>query len=216
MATLDLAGQKYGRLTVLKRVENTNAGKTKWLCQCDCGKMTKVVGSNLKNGMTKSCGCLSVDMLIERSTKHGLDNSRICIIWRNMKSRCHNSKNKQFKNYGGRGIYICDEWLGENALKNFADWSFENGYSEKLTIDRIDNNKGYSPDNCRWVDCSVQANNKRNNILITNNGKTQTLVQWCKELKISRSMVRNRIERGWEKDMLLIPPVRKIRRLEKS
>lgn len=209
MAALDLKGQKFGRLTVLERAENTKANKSKWLCKCDCGNLRKVVGSNLKNGMTKSCGCLERELNIQRSTRHGLESTRICHVWRNIKARCQNPKNTSYKNYGGRGITICEEWLGENGLKNFAQWAYENGYDEnaekgKCTIDRIDNNKGYYPENCRWVDLHVQANNKRNNVLITYNGRTQTLEQWCKELNLSRSMVKHRYERGWSTNDLFL------------
>ena len=217
MAVLDLKNKKFNRLLVLERAENTKSGKSRWLCQCDCGKKTIVLGSYIKDGRVKSCGCYNHDLLIKRNTKHNYDGKRICYVYRSMLSRCLNKNNKYYSEYGGRGIDICDEWIGENGIKNFCEWAYANGYDEnaprgQCTLDRIDNDKGYSPANCRWVDLYVQANNKRNNILINYNGKTQTLEQWCKELKLSRSMVRHRYERGCKISELFAENKRKSKR----
>ena len=127
-----------------------------------------------------------------------MKHERLQTIFLHMKDRCYNPNNKQYKDYGGRGINICAEWQTPHSHKGgraFKKWALENGYAENLTIDRIDCNKGYSPENCRWVSMKVQQNNKRNNRLITHNGKTQTIAQWCEELGLPFSTVKNRLNR---------------------
>lgn len=132
---------------------------------------------------------------------HGKSHTKLCRIYIAMKQRCYNKNVSQYKNYGGRGIVVCNEWL--NDFMSFYNWSMNNDYKEGLSIDRIDNNKGYSPDNCRWVDRKVQANNTRRNILLTYNGKTQTIAQWSNELKCSYDKLYSRYKRKWsEKEIL--------------
>lgn len=128
-----------------------------------------------------------------------MNNKRLQSVFLHMKDRCYNPNNKQYKDYGGRGINICEEWYTPHSHKGgraFKKWALENGYAENLTIDRIDCNKGYSPENCRWVSMKVQQNNKRNNRLITYNGKTQTIAQWCEELGLCFSTVKYRLNKG--------------------
>lgn len=126
-----------------------------------------------------------------------------------MKERCYDPNDKRYHRYGGRGIKICDEWLGEHGFENFYDWSMSNGYTDDLTIDRIDNDKGYSPDNCRWATQLVQANNTRKNIYIQYQGKTQSLPDWCRELNLEYSMIYLRYKRGWSIDRMFNEPKRK-------
>lgn len=132
--------------------------------------------------------------------------TRLARIYSNMKNRCYNSKDQKYKNYGGRGITVCEEWLNLETVKGlkggitkgwiaFKEWAQNNGYAENLSLDRIDNNKGYSPDNCRWVDMKIQENNRRNNFYITYKGRTQTLSQWCDELNLSRATIYCRINK---------------------
>lgn len=153
---IDLIGRRFGRWTVLERSENVE-GKTVWKCKCDCGVIKDVLGNSLRSGKTLSCGCL----VKEKSTKHGMYKSRLNKEYRGLKQRCYNSNNTRYEYYGGRGIKMCDEWLGREGFINFMDWSLKNGYTDKLTLDRMDSNKNYEPSNCRWVDKKMQARNQR-------------------------------------------------------
>ena len=203
----NLTGEKFGRLTVIERAENKN-NRTTWLCKCECGNETIVEGFCLKHGTTKSCGCLRR----EYNTKHGSSHSRLYRIWSAMKGRCLNKNSYSYKWYGERGITICNEWIDD--FQRFYDWAMLNGYSDDLSIDRIDVNGNYEPNNCRWVDIKTQANNTTRNNLITHNNETHTISEWSKILDISYDTLRSRISRnGWDiEKAFTIPTQTKYRR----
>lgn len=285
--TLDLTGQKFGRLTVIKMVESikTKDGKFKsqCLCECECGNIIKVKSQALKSGNTKSCGCLKIeksqrfeDLTGKRfgklnvmkyshkeynkklhnhifyylckcdcgneiiksdrylkytktpscgcyglkkikevnkkaHTTHGMRNSRIYRIWQSMKSRCKYKSVNGYENYGGRGIKVCDEWL--NDFISFYNWAMKNGYKEDLTIDRIDVDGNYEPDNCRWATLKEQSNNRRDNHYITYNNETHSISEWSEILKINYATLLNRITRHkWSIERAFAEPVHEEKR----
>ena len=161
-----IVGQKYNRLTVIERVENAHNGDTQFRCKCNCGKIIVVRGHHLISGNTSSCGCLRNENLIRRNTKHGDCYTRLYKTWACMIQRCTNTNISSYRNYGGRGITVCQEWL--DNFENFKDWSLSNGYNDDLEIDRIENDKGYMPSNCRWVTKSRNCCNRRNSIRFSN------------------------------------------------
>ena len=151
----NIAGKKFGRLTVLK-YEGTYSGHARWTCLCDCGNKVSVFTTNLTGGGVQSCGCLQRESSAERHYKHGKSRTRLYNRWKCIKQRCYRVKDKSYHRYGGRGITMCDEW--KNDFQAFYDWAMTNGYQDDLTIDRIDNDGNYEPSNCRWV--SVADNNR--------------------------------------------------------
>lgn len=193
---IDLTGQKFGRLTVIERAENKH-NNSAWLCKCECGALCVVQSCSLRSGRTKSCGCFQKEQITKILEIHGQakgNHTRLYNIYHGIKKRCYKKDEKSFNRYGGKGITMCNEWL--NDFQSFYDWAMSNGYADNLTIDRIDNSKGYFPDNCRWVTYKVQNNNTSRNHLITYNGKTQTMAQWAFEMGINYDTLRARINRS--------------------
>lgn len=193
---IDMTNERYGRLVVLKRADhNTNSNKPLWVCKCDCGNIIETTRRRLVNGMTKSCGCYRIEFSRKQHTTHGLSktsnkNNRLYGIWSGVKDRCCNPNSKYWKRYGNRGITICDEWLSD--FVTFYEWAISNGYSESLTLDRIDNDKGYSPDNCRWATYSTQENNRSNNVLFNIDDHIYTLAQLAKMENATRWQIENK------------------------
>lgn len=196
----NLAGKKYGRLTVIQLSHIEKHHKV-WLCQCECGNNTLARTGNLNSGSVQSCGCLMKDNMRKVATTHSLSRSRIYRIYINMKMRCSKPTEIQFHNYGGRGIKVCEEW--KEDFMSFYKWAMANGYNKKLTLDRIDNDGNYEPSNCRWATYEEQCRNKGNNRLISINGVEKSLIEWSEMSGIGRATIAKRINVGWdEKDWL--------------
>ena len=183
----DLHGLQFGKLTVLYKLHNYNKKGTYWLCACDCGNLKEVRRQDLKRGYVKSCGCSRK----KYTNKHTYAQSKLYRLWSGIKSRCNNKKCKNYKDYGARGIKMCNEWL--DNFQTFHDWATNNNYQEGLQIDRIDNNKGYSPNNCRFITPKENSNNRRNTINVTLNNITKTLSEWCEILNINYCTAYKRI-----------------------
>lgn len=197
MKLIDLTGKKFGKLTVIKKTKSRNK-RTMWLCECECGNKKEIGGSELKSGTTKSCGCYNLQKLHERK-RHGMSCTRLYKIWSCMKYRCYGKKHKEKCYYQNKGIKICDEWL---KFDGFYEWA-KDKYFEGSSIDRIDVNGNYEPNNCRFVDKYIQANNKTNNIIIEYNGEKKTLAEWAKEKNINYFCLRSRYLKGWDTDRML-------------
>lgn len=189
----DLTGKKIGRLTVIKRTDNIvqKNGKSvvRWLCQCECGN-TKIIRADALGRKTNSCGCLKHELDKKQHTKDPVKFKRLYRIWCCMKARCYNKNLKAYKDYGGRGIKVCEEWI--NNFRKFEKWALSNGYEDILTIDRINNNDDYKPSNCRWITRTEQNRNKRNNIYITYNGGKILLKDYAKEKNIDYKYLHNK------------------------
>jgi hypothetical protein len=186
---IDMTGRRCGRLTVKKRADNvvSKSGKSilaAWECLCDCGNTTIVIGASLRNGNTASCGCLQKQVVSKRMKTHGGSRTRLYEIWCGMKKRCNNPSSNIYEHYGGRGVRVCEEW--EGSFVAFREWAIDSGYSDSLSIDRIDTNGNYCPDNCRWATDVEQKNNMRTNNRITYNGATKTAAEWRRYLGITK------------------------------
>jgi len=176
-AKINITGLTFGRLTVLSESDlRTKDGKVKWLCRCSCGIEKIISGKELRNGDSRSCGCLERETLLKRNTKHGLSKTPEYHIWKAIKQRCCNIEDHAYKDYGGRGITMCDRWL--NSFENFIS-DMGDKPEGLFSIDRKDNDLGYSPDNCFWATKKEQGKNKRNNRWITHNGETKHLQGWA-------------------------------------
>lgn len=189
-----MVGKKFGKLTVLKE-NGRNRKEVAWECLCDCGNVVTVSGYYLRSGHTKSCGCFTNND--RKSFRYIHSNTQIARAYTNIKTRCYNKSYCLYRHYGGKGIKVCDEWLGEDGFERFYNWSLSNGYKKGLSIDRIDNSKDYSPDNCRWVTMKVQQNNRTNNHRITVNGVSHTMKEWSEINEINYGTIQSRLERGW-------------------
>lgn len=181
----DMTGQKFGRLTVIKYAYSDKHHNAVWQCQCECGNIIEVRGDTLRNGNTKSCGCLC--------TTHHKSNTRLYHIWQQAKDRCYNKNSKDYHDYGGRGIAVCNAW--KHDFEAFYNWAMDTCYRDDLTLDRVDVNSNYTPDNCRWLTNKEQQRNKRNNKNYTINGETHCLAEWCEILNLKYNRIYNRIHK---------------------
>lgn len=213
---IDLTGQKFNRLTVISRKGTNKCGNVLWKCKCECGNETVTEGTYLLTGHTKSCGCLLKDSAKyrnkEKTTTHGLTYdrdgkiARLYRIWLGIKTRCFNPNEPGYFRYGGRGIKVCDEWM--HNFKTFHDWALDNGYKENLTIDRINNNGNYEPDNCKWATSKEQANNRRTNRRITMKGETKTVAEWAEDSNIKYCQIIARLNDGWSLEKATTIPIK--------
>lgn len=195
-SVVDLIGQRFGRLTVIGIDDRGTKGKTYWMCKCDCGAVKSVRSDSLRSGAIKSCGCLKREQdksNLARDT-HGMSKTRLYQEWQGMKDRCFNKNNARWERYGGRGITVCEEW--RNDFQSFCDWATANGYRDDLTLDRIDNDGNYCPENCRWATQRQQSRNRRTNIDVTIGNSTRTLMEWCEIFGLEYKTVYARYKRN--------------------
>lgn len=204
----NMIGKRFGKLVVIDSapayIAPSGGTHKKYVCVCDCGNTVSVLKEYLTSGRQKSCGCLKK---LNGNPTHNEIHTRLYSIWGNMCNRCSNPNNPAWNNYGGRGIKVCKEWL---KYECFRDWAYANGYNNDLTLDRINNDDGYTPSNCRWVDDYIQANNKRNNHLITYNGVTKTIAEWALYFEIPYKTLHHRIAGlKWTVERAFTQPMRK-------
>lgn len=208
---INMIGFKSGRLIVIDQAES-KYGQSMWLCKCTCGNTCTYTGGSLRAGKVKSCGCLykevrqSIAYNSIAKEKHGASRSRLYYMWCSMKNRCYVKSSPSYEHYGARGITVCDEWRTD--FMAFQSWSFANGYDQdakrgECTLDRIDGDKGYSPDNCRWVSMQVQSNNRHNTCVMTFGKETHTTSEWAKISGVPRGTIYNRIKAGWPPEKVL-------------
>ncbi|MCA4764682.1 hypothetical protein H8Z65_14130 [Mycobacterium avium subsp. hominissuis] len=188
------SGQKFGRLIIIKELESKNGRN--FLCKCECGNKKIAKLTDLRRGHVKSCGCLQYESQTSSNISHGQSKTRLYGIWNGMKQRCFNKNSKNYEHYGNRGITVCEEW--KNSFEHFKQWSLNNGYNENLSLERINNNQGYYPENCKWATVKQQGSNRRTNININRNGVTRTLKEWCEIEKVPYLKTYKRLKRGWD------------------
>lgn len=196
----DITGEKFGKLTAISYNGSTKDGRAKWLCICECGNETTVLASSLKSGNTTSCGCV----LRSKIKQHGMSGTKIYQVWLSMKTRCNNQRSNRYEYYGGRDITYGQNW--ESFEDFYTDMNEE--YSDGLTLDRKDSNQGYSKSNCRWVNHTVQNNNKSDNILLYHNGRLITVKEVSKLTGLSITTIYNRKQRGWSDKKVITTPIK--------
>lgn len=203
MAIKDISGQRFGRLTAIAYTgrKTEPGGNSIWLFKCDCGNYVERPNSNVTCvSKVPSCGCYIRERAGNLNKTHGGRHERLYLVWMDMRRRCYDKKDSNYSNYGGRGITVCEEW---KDYAKFREWAISTGYNKEAkrqscTIDRIDSNDSYTPENCRWADSVIQNNNKKNNIVIEYKGKKQTLPEWSRELGFKYSLVLKRLSTGWD------------------
>lgn len=211
----DLTGRRFSRLTAVRHVGRDKWGAIVWECQCDCGNTVLIRGVALRSGGSRSCGCMhrqrARETCIARNTTHGRSASPEYVSWLNMRARCVNPNNPAYARYGGRGIGVCDRWT--DSFEAFLSDMGEKP-SPKHSIERLDNSRGYDPDNCVWADDYQQSQNKRNNRMLTHDGQMLCISEWSRHTGVSVSLLLHRIDKlGWGVSRALTTPVNRQRRI---
>ena len=209
---IDLTGQRFGKLVVIRKAESDKYHNVRWLCLCDCGSTIIRYGWPLRSGKCLDCGCGNHNRAIMRNVKHSGRYTRLYQIWIDIIRRCENPKRSNYKNYGAKGIAVCEKW---HDFFEFQQWAYATGYKIGLTIDRIDNSKGYYPENCRWATWKKQENNRTNNVVYICFGESHTLSEWSEICGIHRATIQRRIlVYNWPIERALTEPVQKNRKKE--
>lgn len=183
----DLSGLRFGHLIVIRENGRSSQSNVKWLCKCDCGNEVSVNSSYLITKHTSSCGCFKKECSTNRFTTHGQTGTHLYKIWASMIQRCHDRKSKSFKSYGEKGVSVCNEW---REFEGFYSWAINNGYKETLSIDRIDCEGNYSPNNCQWIPLSLNREKHRDSIMLNYQGEERPLKTWCDKLNLPTQTVR--------------------------
>ena len=203
-----LIGKRFKALTIIEFSHYANDYQTHWLCKCDCGVVKSMNLVNLKSDRVKSCGCLKTERIKKLMTTHNKSNHPLYTVWKGMKARCYNPKEKYYYNYGGRGVRVCDSWL--NDFSAFYEWAINNGWQKGLELDKdINDTSGllvYSPATCKFVTKLDNANKKRNNKIIEIDGVSKTVTEWALSLGVSRNMVNDRLKAGWDNKRAVFAP----------
>lgn len=205
----DITGQKFGKVTVIDRDHQGRNSEWYWICRCDCGNITVVSGYRLRSGHTKSCGCLQEEQRRKGFNKtHGMTDTRIYYEWSNMKARCYNKNGNMYYAYGGRGISVCDEW--RTSFVTFMEWALSHGYTDEMTLDRIDVNGNYCPENCRWIPPRKQYLNRSDNHIVEAFGQKKTIKEWADETGLKYDTIERRINAyGWTPERAVSEPAAK-------
>ena len=207
-AMVEMIGKRFSRLLVVSQGAKKPRRCFMWNCICDCGSSVQVNGGHLRNGGTRSCGCLKREIAKaagDRTRTHGLSGSSIYSIWDTMVRRCHAPGSKDFYRYGAKGITVCERWRTfENFYKDMGD------RPAGMSIDRKDNAKGYEPSNCRWATNTQQQRNKRDNVILTMNGESLCVTEWAEKLHINKNTLHARLAKGWDVERALTQPINKI------
>lgn len=205
----NLTGQRFGHMVVIKEApKSPKSPSSRWVCLCDCGNETVAYSFQLKNGSKVSCGCMRAELHRLGITTHGGRYTRLYRTWTNMKQRTGNPNHSAYPNYGGRGICVCSEWLA--SFEAFRDWAVSTGYTDELTIDRIDVDGNYEPSNCRWISKAEQNRNQRSNKIIEYNGERKTMAEWAKQIGISEATLHRRINKlHWSMEQAITTPVKR-------
>ena len=196
---LNIVGRRFGKLLVISEDGRDRHGATMWHCQCDCGVTTRVRGPSLIAGTTRTCGC-GVAARAAQPRTHGQSKMPLYLRWRSMLERCRNPKKTEYKNYGGRGIAVCERW--RTSFQAFAE-DMGSSFSTCLELDRIDNDGDYEPNNCRWTTPKIQNRNRRTNHRLTIGGVTKTIIEWAEHSGVKANTILTRVRRGWPESRFL-------------